>query len=177
MTSHLAARCSNAPECGETGAKCATLAGMASAAEALGLGCCPLSAIRNQAATISELLALPNHVFPLAGRVLGWPDAPAEISQHLPLSVTLRKATLQRGLRRERRQWLVRGQGPPILETRTQRFRQLYPQKGIPPGVSSFIPAPAWNCSIGLLYQLALIVTPRWSRNSETPPNQIFRRF
>ena len=66
-----------------------TLSAFVTAAEALGLGCCPLSAIRNQAETVSELLALPDHVFPLAGLVLGWPDAPAEISQRLPLSATL----------------------------------------------------------------------------------------
>ena len=65
------------------------LSAFVTAAEALGLGCCPLSAIRNQAEAVSVLLALPDHVFPLAGLVLGWPDAPAEISQRLPLSATL----------------------------------------------------------------------------------------
>jgi len=65
------------------------LAAFVTAAEALGLGCCPLSAIRNQAEAVSDLLALPDHVFPLAGLVVGWPEVPAPISQRLPLSATL----------------------------------------------------------------------------------------
>src|SRR5665647_440818 len=34
------------------------------AAEAAGLGCCPISAVRNHPGRVSELLALPDHVFP-----------------------------------------------------------------------------------------------------------------
>ena len=40
------------------------------AAESIGLGCCPISAIRNEAPRISELLALPDHVFPISGLAL-----------------------------------------------------------------------------------------------------------
>src|SRR5579885_797906 len=46
------------------------------AAEAMGLGCCPISIIRNHAAKVSEILALPDHVFPVAGMTLGWPAEP-----------------------------------------------------------------------------------------------------
>jgi nitroreductase/FMN reductase [NAD(P)H] len=35
------------------------------------------------------LLDLPDHVFPVAGLALGWPAATAEISQRLPLALTL----------------------------------------------------------------------------------------
>ncbi|NIA69301.1 NADPH-dependent oxidoreductase [Pelagibius litoralis] len=59
------------------------------AAEALGLGCCPISAIRNEAQAVSDLLDLPEHVFPVAGLAVGWPAAAPEISPRLPLSVTL----------------------------------------------------------------------------------------
>ena len=59
------------------------------AAERVGLGCCPISAVRNHAARISDLLDLPDHVFPVAGLTLGWPDGDGEVSLRLPLSVTL----------------------------------------------------------------------------------------
>lgn len=59
------------------------------AAEALGLGSCPISAIRNQAQAVSELLALPELVFPVAGLALGWPAHAPEISMRLPLAATL----------------------------------------------------------------------------------------
>lgn len=65
------------------------LGAFVTAAEAIGLGCCPISAVRNEAQAISELLALPDHAFPVAGLAVGWPSEPATISSRLPLSVTL----------------------------------------------------------------------------------------
>lgn len=65
------------------------LGAFVTAAEAAGLGCCPVSAVRNHAQEVSDLLALPEHVFPVAGLALGWPAAPAEISPRLPLAATL----------------------------------------------------------------------------------------
>ncbi len=67
------------------------LAGFMQAAEAHGLGCCPISAIRNEAQTVSDLLALPDHVFPVAGLALGWPKYPPRITMRLPLSATLHR--------------------------------------------------------------------------------------
>jgi nitroreductase/FMN reductase [NAD(P)H] len=64
------------------------LAQFVTAAEAIGLGCCPVSAIRNHAAEVSSLLALPDHVFPVAGLALGRPAGPPEISPRLPLAQT-----------------------------------------------------------------------------------------
>lgn len=60
------------------------------AAETVGLGCCPISAVRNRAQALSGLLGLPDHVFPVAGLALGWPaeDAPT-VSPRLPLDVTV----------------------------------------------------------------------------------------
>ncbi len=65
------------------------LAAFVTAAEALGLGCCPISALRNDAEAVSSLLALPDHVFPVAGLAVGWPAAAPEITPRLPLAVTL----------------------------------------------------------------------------------------
>ena len=49
------------------------------AAEAVGLGCCPISVIRDHAATVSDMLGLPGKVIPVAGMCLGWP---AEKGRH-----------------------------------------------------------------------------------------------
>ena len=59
------------------------------AAERVGLGCCPISAVRNHAGRVSDLLGLPDHVFPVAGMTLGWPEGEGEVSPRLPLDVTL----------------------------------------------------------------------------------------
>ncbi len=54
------------------------------AAEAAGLGCCPISHIRNHMATITEVLALPPGVFPIAGLCVGWPAGKGFVSMRLP---------------------------------------------------------------------------------------------
>jgi nitroreductase len=59
------------------------------AAEAIGLGCCPISVIRNQMATVSEALALPDGVFPVAGLCLGYPAGRGHVSMRLPPSITV----------------------------------------------------------------------------------------
>ena len=41
------------------------------AAETAGLGCCPISVLRNHAAAVAEILELPDLVFPVAGLCLG----------------------------------------------------------------------------------------------------------
>ncbi len=61
------------------------------AAEAAGLGCCPVSVIRNHAEEVSGMLGLPDHVFPVAGLGFGWPSAPSYISSRLPLSATVHR--------------------------------------------------------------------------------------
>jgi len=59
------------------------------AAETVGLGCCPISAIRDHAASISELLQLPERVIPLAGLCLGWPSERGHIAPRLGLETTV----------------------------------------------------------------------------------------
>jgi FMN reductase [NAD(P)H] len=61
------------------------------AAEAAGLGCACISAIRNHAAEVSGLLGLPAHVFPIAGLGLGWPTRETYVSLRLPLSATVHR--------------------------------------------------------------------------------------
>jgi len=59
------------------------------AAESYGLGCCPLSELRNQIQLLSDELELPKHVFPVAGLCVGWPLRQAKLSMRLPMSVTV----------------------------------------------------------------------------------------
>ncbi len=59
------------------------------AAETVGLGCCPISVIRNHAEAVSGILDLPDHVFPVAGMTVGWPAHHREISLRLPLEATV----------------------------------------------------------------------------------------
>ncbi len=59
------------------------------AAETAGLGCCPISALRNHAAAVGEILELPQKVFPVAGLCVGYPASEGHVSMRLPLAVTL----------------------------------------------------------------------------------------
>ena len=65
------------------------LAWLVAAAEAVGLGCCPVSAIRNEAEAVGRLLHLPDHVFPYAGLALGWPVGEGVLNPRLPLTATM----------------------------------------------------------------------------------------
>lgn len=67
------------------------------AAEAAGLGCCPISVIRDHAATVSEMLALPDKVIPIAGMCVGWPAEPSGITPRLPLDITVHEETYDEG--------------------------------------------------------------------------------
>ncbi len=58
-------------------------------ARAAGLGCCPVSMVRDRSAELADLLELPDGVFPVAGMAAGFPAAPAVISPRLPLSLTV----------------------------------------------------------------------------------------
>jgi nitroreductase/FMN reductase [NAD(P)H] len=59
------------------------------AAEAVGLGACPISHVRNHPHDLSRLLALPDWVFPVAGLCVGHPAEPGRITPRLPFEVTV----------------------------------------------------------------------------------------
>ena len=61
------------------------------AAEAAGLGTCPISAVRNRAETVSGVLGLPEGVFPVAGLCVGYPAEAGRITPRLALNVTVHK--------------------------------------------------------------------------------------
>jgi len=59
------------------------------AAEAIGLGCCPISAIRDRPQVVGDALRLPSRVIPVAGLCVGWPAQTGEITPRLSLETTL----------------------------------------------------------------------------------------
>jgi FMN reductase [NAD(P)H] len=63
------------------------------AAESVGLGCCPISVIRNQMETVARELALPDGVFPTAGLCVGYPTSAGYTSMRLPPSITVHTNT------------------------------------------------------------------------------------
>ncbi len=67
------------------------------AAEAVGLGCCPISVIRDHARVISELLELPTKVVPIAGMCVGWPAEEGGITPRLSLGTTVHEERFDEG--------------------------------------------------------------------------------
>jgi FMN reductase [NAD(P)H] len=59
------------------------------AAETAGLGCCPISVLRNHPDAVAAILRLPDKVFPVAGLCLGYPAAAGHLSMRLPLDLTV----------------------------------------------------------------------------------------
>jgi FMN reductase [NAD(P)H] len=58
-------------------------------AEDAGLGCCPISVLRNHAPLIGAVLELPDRVFPVAGLCVGWPADKGYVTMRLPPAITL----------------------------------------------------------------------------------------
>lgn len=65
------------------------LEALVAAATIAGLGTCPISVIRNRAERVSDLLDLPDRVFPVAGLCMGHAAGTAPISPRLDLGVTV----------------------------------------------------------------------------------------
>jgi nitroreductase len=67
------------------------LATFIAAADRVGLGTCPISAIRNHAQAVSDILSLPDHVFPVAALGAGWPSFPGVMSPRLGLDIAIHR--------------------------------------------------------------------------------------
>ena len=61
------------------------------AAEAAGLGTAPLSSLRDNMYAVADILEMPDGVFPIAGVMAGWPEAPGYVNQRLPQSVVVHR--------------------------------------------------------------------------------------
>ena len=59
------------------------------AAAAVGLGTCPISAIRDYPRIVVKALNLPPRTVPIAGLCVGWPEQAGEITPRLSLSTTV----------------------------------------------------------------------------------------
>ena len=67
------------------------------AAESIGLGCCPISGIRNDCAIVNDVLELPDYVFPVVGLGVGWPSGEGHMSVRMPLEATVHVDTFKDG--------------------------------------------------------------------------------
>jgi nitroreductase/FMN reductase [NAD(P)H] len=61
------------------------------AADAVGLGTCPISYVRSHIERVSPLLGLPSGVYPVAGLTVGWPVFRRPISMRLPPSIVVHR--------------------------------------------------------------------------------------
>ncbi|KAA1174440.1 oxygen-insensitive NADPH nitroreductase [Marinobacter salinexigens] len=64
---------------------------VAIAAESEGLGLCYVGGIRNNPAEVAEVLRLPDHVYPVFGMSLGYPDQDPEVKPRLSLETILKE--------------------------------------------------------------------------------------
>ncbi|MCG6202595.1 oxygen-insensitive NADPH nitroreductase [Psychromonas antarctica] len=65
------------------------------AAESLGLGGVFIGGIRNEPEKVCELLNIPEHVFPIFGMCIGYPDEKPEQKPRLPVNVVLKEEYYQ----------------------------------------------------------------------------------
>lgn len=61
------------------------------AAESMGLGGCYIGGIRNRIEEVSDLLELPEKVYPVFGICLGYPDQNTQVKPRLPHSIVLKE--------------------------------------------------------------------------------------
>jgi FMN reductase [NAD(P)H] len=61
------------------------------AAEAVGLGTCPISYVRSHIERVTPLLSLPSGVYPVSGLTVGWPVFRRPVSMRLPPSVVVHR--------------------------------------------------------------------------------------
>ena len=64
---------------------------VAVAAESEGLGICYIGGIRNNPQAVSDLLQLPDHVYPVFGMCLGYPAQDPEVKPRLPVETILKE--------------------------------------------------------------------------------------
>ena len=75
-----------------TAVDCAlAMAQFITAADAVGLGSCPISYVRSHIERVSPLLGLPAGVYPVAGLSVGWPAFRRPVSMRLPPSVVVHR--------------------------------------------------------------------------------------
>ena len=97
------------------------------AAEAAGLGCCPISEVRTHIERLTELLALPEGVFPVAGLCVGWPAREGYVSMRIPPALAVHEdeydaTDLETGIDAYDRRRDARYRIPPDRQREVERF-------------------------------------------------------
>ncbi len=107
------------------------------AAETVGLGTCPISVLRNHIDDVAEIVDLPDHVFPLSGMCVGWPNEQRRLSPRLPLAVTVHRDRYDDG-----------NDAQLIAEYDRRRYGDWVPPVAAQPEVERFGAAETWGWSI-----------------------------
>ncbi len=82
-----------------TAVDCAlAMAAFMAAADAVELGTCPISYVRNHIEKVTPLLGLPPGVYPLAGLTVGWPEFRRPVSMRLPPSIVVHQERYDDGV-------------------------------------------------------------------------------
>ena len=87
------------------------------AAESLGMGGVFIGGIRNDPQLVSDLLKLPNQVYPVFGMCLGWPDSDPDIKPRFPVDAVLHQGHYQTDKVEE------------VVEAYDQQMRDYYAQR------------------------------------------------
>jgi len=103
------------------------------AADAVGLGTCPISVIRDHSAKVSEMLKLPQRVIPVAGMTVGWPSEAGHISPRLSLSSTVHDGQYDEGDLAQR------------IDAYDQRRAAIHPYKPRDPARWGDVPFYGWS--------------------------------
>jgi nitroreductase/FMN reductase [NAD(P)H] len=97
------------------------------AAESVGLGCCPISVLRDEVEKLGALLQLRPGVFPVAGLCVGYPSRDARLSMRLPSTMTVHTDRYDsRGFERELSEYDERRAAAEPAKPGQQRHRGTY---------------------------------------------------
>jgi len=107
------------------------------AAEAVGLGTCAISVLRNHIDAVADIVELPEHVFPLAGMCVGWPASEQRLSPRLPMTVTVHHDRYD-----------DTGAAAQIAEYDRRRFGDYVPPADQQAGADRFGVADTWGWSV-----------------------------
>ena len=96
------------------------------AAEAAGLGTVPISAVRNHPRETSDILGLPDGVFPIAGLCVGYPLEKGHVTARLDLNITTHTDRFdESGIKEKIDAYDQRRHA--LFPLRKQRYKNLYP--------------------------------------------------
>jgi nitroreductase/FMN reductase [NAD(P)H] len=100
------------------------------AADAAGLGTCPISYVRSHIEKVSPLLDLPSGVYPVAGLTVGWPVFRRPIAMRLPPAVVVHRERYDDGaLQQEARAYDARRGSREPIAAGSLKNNDVYPAR------------------------------------------------